>query len=271
MEIHPHGLNGLVSIGHDARPGVLPLTAHSHDATEICYVARGEVDWIADGGQCMHLVGGMLSVIPPGVEHHGEMNRIAPSDLYWIVIDVSGLAPALPSDLAAPLLRGKPYVAMVGDAFQRLLDRIIAECASRPIGWRSVVQAHLALLTVEAARLSPVFRHRTQRVSPEPIAQAARHLARNMEHPPAICDLARQVGLSPTRFHALFRHAMGMTPRDYLGQLRLHEAKRALQETDEEITTLALRLGYPSSQYFSTTFRRYTGLTPRAFRRAAKE
>ena len=57
-----------------------------------------------------------------------------------------------------------------------------------------------------------------------------------------------------------------MTPRDYLGRLRLRAAQQALRGTGEEITAIALRLGYPSSQYFATAFRRHTGLSPREYR-----
>ena len=265
-DCRPGDVNGLLAFGHDARPGVRPLTEHNHIGTEVCYIASGEVVWIAAGRQRMHLVGGMISVIPPVIAHHGEMNAIAPSDLYWTEIDVPRLVPSLPAEMSAPLVRGKPYVAMGSDAFQRLFDRIVSESAARPVGWRTAVQSQVALLALEAARLSPTFRRGSQRVPPEPIAQAVRLLAQNLEQPPAICDLARQVGLGPTRFHALFRRAIGMTPRDYLGRLRLREAQRALRETDEEITAIALRLGYPSGQYFATAFRRYTGLTPRGYR-----
>ena len=265
-DCHPQGVDGLLVVGHDSRPGVLPLVAHRHDGTEICYIASGEVGWIVGGRQRLHLVGGMISVMPPGAVHQGELDVIAPSDLYWIVVDVSRLVPALPAVVATPLLRGKPYAVMGGDLFQRLFERVIAECVAGAAGWRSVVQSHMALLAVEAARLAPAARRSGQPVAPAPIAKAVQLLAQQLEQPPAICELARQVGLGPTRFHALFRQAMGMTPRDYLGRLRLREAQRALRQTDEEITQIALRLGYPSSQYFATAFRRYTGVAPREYR-----
>jgi AraC-like DNA-binding protein len=260
------GIPGLLMFGRDARPGALPLREHRHAVVEICYVASGEVTWITGEGSRMQLVGGMLSVMPPGLRHRGELDLIAPSDLYWILLDPRRTAPAARKALA-PLLTGGPFVAGAGAGFQALLDGAMEEMATRAPGWKAAVQARLSLVVVEALRLARGAQDAGHRAPPLPVACAARVLAENMESPPTIRDLARQVGMGPTRFHAIFRKAIGMTPRDYLGRLRLRAAKLALRETDEEITVLALRLGFPSSQYFSAVFRRHTGLTPRAFRR----
>jgi AraC-like DNA-binding protein len=101
------------------------------------------------------------------------------------------------------------------------------------------------------------------------VEAAARRLAEELEEPPRIRDLARELGLGPTRFHALFKRALGLTPADYLRRARLARARQALAETGEEVTALAIRLGFGSSQYFATAFRRYTGLSPTEYRRRA--
>ncbi|MBA3847285.1 MAG: helix-turn-helix domain-containing protein [Planctomycetes bacterium] len=66
-----------------------------------------------------------------------------------------------------------------------------------------------------------------------------------------------------------FLAEIGETPADWTRQQRIASAKRRLAESDTPITALALDLGFPSSQYFATVFRRYAGLTPREFRRRA--
>jgi AraC-like DNA-binding protein len=263
---HPGAGTGVEQIGHDARPGTLPLPAHAHRGVEICYIASGEVVWVM-GRRRMHLVGGMISVIQPGVAHHGEMDIIPPSDLYWIVLRPGRLRPGLPPDLAGHLAGGEPYAAQGGDRFGALFDAIMDECAAAQPGWRTATGAHAALLALEAARLSPTRQTEGRREPPPSVMDATRLLAGNLETPPSIRELARRVGLGPTRFHALFKRAVGLTPRDYVGRLRLAEARRALTGSREDITDLALRLGYPSSQYFSTVFRKHTGLTPSEFRK----
>ncbi|MBA4386652.1 MAG: hypothetical protein C0404_01655 [Verrucomicrobia bacterium] len=262
----PDEVPGLEHIGHDARPGILPLRDHAHDGVEICYIASGEVIWEI-GRKRLRLVGGMLSVIQPGVAHRGEMDIIPPSDLYWVVLYPARLRPALPREFVAILTTGSPYAVRCGGNIGGIFESILAECAGQQAGWAAAAGAHAAILATEAARLCRAGRT-TKMGAPVPaVARAASILAANLESPPSIRELARREGLGPTRFHSLFKQALGLTPGDYLGRLRLSAARKALAESDEDITSLSLRLGYPSSQYFATVFRKHTGLTPSDYKR----
>jgi AraC family transcriptional regulator len=80
-------------------------------------------------------------------------------------------------------------------------------------------------------------------------------------------SLAKEIGLSPAGLRARFKQETGFTPHEYLQHRRIEEAQRRLAETADEVTTVAHELGFSSSQYFSTVFRRQTGLTPCEYRR----
>jgi AraC-like DNA-binding protein len=59
---------------------------------------------------------------------------------------------------------------------------------------------------------------------------------------------------------------LGMSPRAYRIRRRVEIAKGMLAGSRDEITGIALELGYSSSQHFATEFRRVTGMTPTAYR-----
>jgi AraC-like DNA-binding protein len=79
-------------------------------------------------------------------------------------------------------------------------------------------------------------------------------------------DLARQACLSEQHFVRLFRVAYGVTPGNYLGKLRIAEAKRLLSH-GTSVTEVCLAVGYTSLGTFSHRFARDTSLSPRAFQR----
>jgi AraC-like DNA-binding protein len=79
-------------------------------------------------------------------------------------------------------------------------------------------------------------------------------------------NVAANVGLSPAGLRARFKTETGYTLHEYLLHRRLEEARRRLTETADEITTIAHELGFSSSQYFATVFRRETGMTPGDYR-----
>lgn len=262
----PSGVAGLEQVGHDVHGGVLPLREHSHRGTEICFLASGEVVWL-QGRRQLRLVGGMVSVMAPGMVHRGELNVIAPSDLYWTVVHAKELRPRLDARSLKALSGPRAWVAEAPACVGGLFAEIMAECSMKKSGWRAAAGARLTLLATECARLAPGRGKHDHRPSSPLIAEAARLLARDLEHPPPVRRLAEAVGLGPTRFHALFKKTYGLTPRDYLGRLRLAESRRRLAESTQDITALAISLGYPSSQHFATTFKKHTGMTPSEYRR----
>jgi AraC-like DNA-binding protein len=81
---------------------------------------------------------------------------------------------------------------------------------------------------------------------------------------------AREAGLSPFHFLRLFSGVLGVTPHQYLVRSRLKRAARLLAEADRSITDVALDVGFGDLSNFVRTFHRAAGVSPRAFRRAAR-
>jgi AraC-like DNA-binding protein len=80
-----------------------------------------------------------------------------------------------------------------------------------------------------------------------------------------LADVARTVGASPAYLTHVFRQAEGAALHQYVTQLRLARALLELPHT-EDLTALALDVGFSSHSHFSAVFRRAFGLTPSQFR-----
>jgi len=79
-------------------------------------------------------------------------------------------------------------------------------------------------------------------------------------------DVAQQHHMSPRNFIRRFKQASGQTPIAYLQKLRVEAAKRLLEKSDMQIDAIAFEVGYLTQAHFRRLFRRYTSLTPAAFR-----
>lgn len=82
-------------------------------------------------------------------------------------------------------------------------------------------------------------------------------------------DLAEISHFSRSRFAARFRASVGYSPIDYLINLRMMLARKALALPGASVSTVAAELGYASESAFSFAFRRVTGTTPRQAARDA--
>ena len=81
-----------------------------------------------------------------------------------------------------------------------------------------------------------------------------------------VADLARDCGLSESRFAHLFRAEVGQAPQQYIEEIRLQRAAQLLRTTSLRVGEIASESGYADAFYFSARFRRKFGVPPTAYR-----
>lgn len=84
---------------------------------------------------------------------------------------------------------------------------------------------------------------------------------------PQVADLARQVGLSASRFAHLFQKQVGESPIAWMEKLRLRSARQHLAYSSEPIGEIAYQHGFDDPFYFSKRFRKLFHTSPSQFRK----
>ena len=90
----------------------------------------------------------------------------------------------------------------------------------------------------------------------------------NLTEHVSLAELARLTRLSPTHFCCAFKRSVGLPPHQYQLRRRVERAKALLADPSLSVTAIALDCGFSLPGSFATAFRKTTGLTPSAFRRA---
>ena len=80
-------------------------------------------------------------------------------------------------------------------------------------------------------------------------------------------DLSQMAGLHPNHFIKVFRGQIGTSPGQYINKLRIDKARELLVEETYTIGEIASMTGFHDESYFSKTFKKYIGRTPREYRR----
>ncbi len=78
--------------------------------------------------------------------------------------------------------------------------------------------------------------------------------------------LSSEVGVSRAHLHRKMKDLIGMTPSDYIRNIRLKRACELLKRPDIEVTQVAYKIGFTSQPHFSSHFKRYTGFSPSEYR-----
>lgn len=82
-------------------------------------------------------------------------------------------------------------------------------------------------------------------------------------------SVARETFVSPSYLSTLFKQELGVNFLDYLHQYRIEQAKPLLAQ-NLKVFAVAKLVGYQDEKHFSTTFKKWTGLTPKQYRKNAE-
>ncbi|WP_080898440.1 AraC family transcriptional regulator [Variovorax paradoxus] len=119
------------------------------------------------------------------------------------------------------------------------------------------------LVRLLAGRHGPQLQRLVAVGSPsQQVVQSMTWLKLNFTQPVLADDLAASVHMSPSTFRQHFRAVAGMSPMQYLKQLRLQEARQLMLNQGIDAGTAGVRVGYESASQFSREYARLFGAPP---------
>ena len=156
------------------------------------------------------------------------------------------------------------------------LDMVACEARSGRPGAEVVIARLTEVLFVQAIRaelaeLPPDARGWLGALRDPELARAVGAIHRHPERPWTVATLAREAGMSRSRFAERFAAVLGRPPLAYLAAWRMHRGRALLREGALRVGEVARRVGYGSEAAFSTAFRRAAGVAPATYRRATGE
>lgn len=79
--------------------------------------------------------------------------------------------------------------------------------------------------------------------------------------------LCLEVGLSRAHLNRKMKELFGLSPSEFIRNVRLRKACELLRQPDVDISQIAYSVGFSSQPHFSTAFKRFTGISPTEYRR----
>lgn len=86
-----------------------------------------------------------------------------------------------------------------------------------------------------------------------------------------VAQIAASAALSESECLRCFHGVLGVTPIQYVRQIRIHKAAELLRDSREKIADIGAACGFHEMSYFAKTFRELRGCTPSEYRRAKAE
>ena len=86
----------------------------------------------------------------------------------------------------------------------------------------------------------------------------------------SLSALAKRLNVNSSYLSALFKKEVGSTLTEYVGKRRINHAMFLLEATSLQVQTIAQQCGIPDVNYFTRTFKKYAGVTPKEYRAAQR-
>ncbi|ULL15870.1 AraC family transcriptional regulator [Paenibacillus sp. H1-7] len=96
----------------------------------------------------------------------------------------------------------------------------------------------------------------------------AAYISNHLSERLSLVDIASHFGFHPHYIIKICNDHIGMSPMQYLQELRLEKAMEYLQDTDLTVSEISEKLGWTTS-YFSRLFHQKKGMSPSQFRKDA--
>ena len=231
---------------------------HYHpDTVEICFIVHGRLDcWV--GNSLIEAHAGDVVVMPMGMPHGSVDSALQPCELYAVHLAPEALPASVASALSSAAMGGlharQPEVG-------KLVLQIFTEHEQPDICSAETCKALCSLVVLS---LSRVRASESNRGPSEFVRRAQTFLLASADSP--VAEAAKSLGVSVPWLNRRFKAEVGESPGEWLRCHRIEEAKHLIAFDGLGMAEVAERLGFKSSQYFATAFKRETGNSPSDYR-----
>lgn len=228
-----------------------------------------EVEWRATGdGRLRHdwLMPWSAQIAPAGEFLH--LHWSAQPTIFAVAFE-SKLVNKLRSDIGAERAEVRPHFAVRDPEIDALVAKLRLELQFGGASGRIYAESLGVVLAVHLLRnYVGDWTPRAVRggLGSRRLRRILEYVETHMSEPLTLAALGEIAGLSPHHFAGAFRASTGVSPHRYLLERRIAHAFELLARSEETVTTVAHALGFSSHGHFTTSFRRFVGVTPSQFK-----
>ncbi len=137
-------------------------------------------------------------------------------------------------------------------------------------GSEQLIRIYIEMLLITLIRGSnkttPPRRHESSKL----LINICEWLEKNTDKQLHFNDILKEFNTSASVVKKIFHEQMGCGAMEYFTRLKVDAAKQMIRENELNFTEIADRLAFNTSQYFTTVFRRVSGMTPTEYEFSVK-
>lgn len=242
----------------------------------LCYVAEGSGE-ITVNGKKHGIEAGTLIMLTPAMRIDELSVPSGPLQMYrlhYTRIDAASpaggkqaAAPGAQKRLAGEAAGAEVFPVASASAFVTKLEELYR------LGQEADECLHLRAQSLFYDLLATACEERSARAKggDSSVAATIDYMKKHFREALDLGALPKLAGLTPSSYCRAFKRAVGMTPGEYLTQLRMEEAKAMLSSSSSanRVKDVARSVGFSDELYFSRLFKKREGLSPQIYMKQA--
>ncbi|HBP38492.1 MAG TPA: hypothetical protein DD640_07090 [Clostridiales bacterium] len=227
----------------------------------LLFMDRGTLEVIREG-QPQVIQPGHLVIFHPGETQWYVKHDDSEMVYYWIHFTGYGVPEVLSGcGLAAAGIYYTGPRQDITEAFREIFQNFIG----RDSCYETAAAAQLLAILVRIRRSIDELECTRRGLIAGRLKASLNYIHSQYNRPISVRELAELEHLSPSRYCWLFRQQMGLSPHDFIIDLRLRMAADLMAKTDLSLKQIAHMVGYDDQLYFSRLFRSKRGLAPKHY------
>ena len=213
----------------------------------LAYVTSGECDYYTDEGRSFTVRGGDVLYL---AQNQRYVINVKTNDYSVIVMDfLFDTTDKLKSDCV------KTDNPEIRTAFEKIITLYNSESAVKNAKLCSLANKIYAMLCEDKNYSSSYDKQKVQ--------NACSIIAKNFENADFSCNaLAKECNLSDVHLRRLFKKVLGISPVQYLVNLRFDKAIKLLSLNELSVSQIAVECGFSDVYYFSKAYKKRYGHSP---------
>jgi AraC family transcriptional regulator, melibiose operon regulatory protein len=262
---------------NEFKPGWIMPSSHTHKAVEIIFVIDG-CGFMRFDNDVVKIIKNNTLIIPSEKAHqfYGEKNcscKLINIHIDFGAVDLGRFTDSISDfNFFTDLFNNNQEFLKLTDyeAVESTMKRIVFEMNNKTSSYETLVKLYFCELFILLSRLIEENKNNGDKASKKYVTQAVKFIEDSLVQDLTTEIISREVHISPDYLHHIFRDSTGFSVMEFVTIKRIDKSKELLKATKKKITEIASLVGLPNSQYFSTLFKKYTGMTPNQYRKLSQ-
>lgn len=228
---------------------------------QLIYIKEGILYYDEDGAEKEAYPGSFILFRPGECQKYIYYLKDKP-DIFWVHFSGSAVPMLLRSH---GILNKRVINVRTKKRFEQLFRLMIANLNNRDKYTNSLNTLYIQELIISIAKEREIISIEERR-APEYV-KALEYIDEHLSDRITLSNIAEYANITTKTLTRHFKKNQNMSPMRYVNFMRIEKAK-ALLQGNNSIGQIASALGFDDPLYFSTVFRRFTGLSPEKYRKS---